>query len=376
MKGSVRKRGEKWSYYFSYKQDGKYKKKEKGGFATKREAETALREALHLYDKNNIVKQFNSYTLYDYINYWLGGEAQRTLKPRTLELYSYTNEKYIKDDVGYIKITDINPVILYKFLSQKQESYSSSSVNNIRNVLNNAFNCAIREGIIHSNPMSTIRLNPKGYNTNRIQDKRALTKEEVAELLAIAKGTKYYLPIIIALQMGLRRSEVLGLTWDDIDFDNKTLSVNKILVDIENKELKLTSPKTNSSVRTIKLTADVIEALKSVKKEQDQLKQTQGNYYYTEHDFVYCQKDGLPISPNKSFTPMFRYFIRKNVPFPVRFHDLRHTHATLMLEAGISPKIIQERLGHVNINTTLNVYSHVTKDMEDNSIEIFENIFR
>lgn len=73
---------------------------------------------------------------------------------------------------------------------------------------------------------------------------------------------------------------------------------------------------------------------------------------------------------------MFRYFIRKNVPFPVRFHDLRHTHATLMLEAGISPKIIQERLGHVNINTTLNVYSHVTKDMEDNSIEIFENIFR
>ncbi len=75
MKGSVRKRGEKWSYYFSYKQDGKYKKKEKGGFATKREAETALREALHLYDKNNIVKQFNSYTLYDYINYWLGGST-------------------------------------------------------------------------------------------------------------------------------------------------------------------------------------------------------------------------------------------------------------------------------------------------------------
>ena len=84
MKGSVRKRGEKWSYYFTYKQDGKYKKKEKGGFVTKKEAEAALREALHLYDKNNIVKQFNSYTLYDYINHWLETEAKRTLKPRTL----------------------------------------------------------------------------------------------------------------------------------------------------------------------------------------------------------------------------------------------------------------------------------------------------
>ena len=122
------------------------------------------------------------------------------------------------------KRQDFNPVILYKFLSQKQESYSSSSINNIRNVLNNAFNCAIREGIIHANPMSTVRLNPKGYNTERSQDKKALTKDEVKILLETAKGTKYYLPIIIALQMGLRRSEVLGLTWDDIDFENKTLT--------------------------------------------------------------------------------------------------------------------------------------------------------
>lgn len=376
MKGSVRKRGEKWSYYFTYKQDGKYKKKEKGGFATKREAEAALREALHLYDKNNIVKQFNSYTLYDYINYWLENEAKRTLKPRTLELYQYSNERYIKDEIGYIKITDFNPVILYKFLSQKQESYSSSSINNIRNVLNNAFNCAIREGIIHANPMSTVRLNPKGYNTERSQDKKALTKDEVRILLETAKGTKYYLPIIIALQMGLRRSEVLGLTWDNIDFENKTLTVNKILVDIKNTELKLTSPKTNSSIRTIKLTADVIKALKIAKKEQERFKSEFGDYYYKDHDFVYCQKDGSPISPNKSFTPLFRYFIRKNISFPVRFHDLRHTHATLMLEAGINPKVIQERLGHVNITTTLNVYSHATKDMEDDSVKVFENIFK
>lgn len=122
MKGSVRKRGEKWSYYFTYKQDGKYKKKEKGSFATKREAEAALREALHLYDKNNIVKQFNSYTLYDYINYWLENEAVTTLKPRTIELYKETAERYIKKEIGYLKLTDLNQIILYNFLREKQKN--------------------------------------------------------------------------------------------------------------------------------------------------------------------------------------------------------------------------------------------------------------
>ena len=87
MKGSVRKRGEKWSYYFTYKQDGKYEKKEKGGFATKREAEAALREALHLYDKNNIIEEFSTFTLDDYINYRLETEGKKTLKPTTLSGY-------------------------------------------------------------------------------------------------------------------------------------------------------------------------------------------------------------------------------------------------------------------------------------------------
>lgn len=272
MKGSVRKRGEKWSYYFTYKQDGKYKKKEKGGFTTKREAEAALREALHLYDKDNIVKQFNSYTLYDYIIYWLDNEGSKILKPRSLELYRTVTEQHIKKEIGYLKLTDINHVILYKFLTQKQEHYSSSYIGTIKNILNNIFNAAIRDGIIHFNPMNAIKLNSKGYNTERAQDKRALTKNEINILLNTAKGTRYYLPILISLQMGLRRSEVLGLTWDNIDFKNKTLTVNKILTDSKAEGLKLSSPKTESSVRTIKMTKDVIETLKAYKEHQQEMK--------------------------------------------------------------------------------------------------------
>lgn len=374
MKGSVRKRGEKWSYYFTYKQDGKYKKKEKGGFATKREAEAALREALHLYDKNNIVKQFNSYTLYDYIIYWLDNEGAKRLKSKSVELYSSVTEQHIKKEIGYLKLTDINHVILYKFLTKKQEFYSSSYVGSIKNILNNIFNAAIRDGIIHFNPMSTVKLNSKAYSSKRVQDKKALTKDEIDTLLDISKGTRYYLPILISLQMGLRRSEVLGLTWDNIDFKKKTLTVDKILTDSKTKGLLLTSPKTESSVRTLKMTKEIIDTLKIYKDHQKDMQSVYGDYYYSQADFVYCRDDGSPISPNNSFTSSFRHFINKHVPFAVRFHDLRHTHATLLLEAGVNPKVIQERLGHANINTTLNIYSHVTKEMEDDSVDKFEKL--
>ena len=157
MKGSVRKRGERWSYYFTYKQDGKYKKKEKGGFKTKKEAESALREALHLYDKTNTVKQFNSSTLYDYTITWLNSEAPKRLKPKTLKLYAESTERF-KDQIGHIKLTEITPLTLRKFLESEQDKYSESHVNMIRKVLNNVFRYAIDEEILFSNPLSLVKL--------------------------------------------------------------------------------------------------------------------------------------------------------------------------------------------------------------------------
>lgn len=375
MKGSVRKRGEKWSYYFTYKQDGKHKKKEKGGFATKREAEAALREALHLYDKNNIVKQFNSYTLYDYIIYWLDNEGVKTLKPRSLELYTQVTNRYIKNEIGHIKLTEFNHVILYKYLSEKQIHYSASTISNIRNVLGNSFNLAVRSGILPFNPLVGVKLNTKAYNTTREQDAKALTVEEIKTLLEATKNSRYYLPIILALQMGLRRGEILGLTWDNINFDEKTMTIDKILL-TTNGKTELTSPKTKGSVRTIKMTSEVYELLQQRYEHQKQQKQIYGEYYYQANDFVYCQKNGSPIKSTSGFTTAFHQYIKRNLPFPIRFHDLRHTHATLLLEAGVTPKMIQERLGHTDIKTTLNVYSHVTKNLENIELNKFEEIIK
>ena len=373
MKGSVRKRGDKWSYYFSYKQDGKYKKKEKGGFATKKEAESALREALHLYDKTNVVKQFNSSTLYDYTILWLDNEAPKYLKPKTLKLYRESAERF-KKEIGHIKLTEINPLILRKFLEGEQNRYSESHVNMIRKVLNNVFKYAIDEEILFSNPLSLVKLNKKAFNQEREQNKKALTKEEINQLLDIAKNTEFYLPFILALQMGLGRSEVLGLTWDNIDFEQKTLTIDKLLHSArKNEPCKFGATKTESRVRTIKMTQTVIDVLKQEKIKQEELRHFYGELYYNGPDTVCRNENGKPIDPNSEFSSRLARFIKNDAPFHFRFHDLRHTHATLSLQSGANIKAIQARLGHSRIETTLNIYSHVTDELENELVALFES---
>lgn len=372
MKGSVRKRGEKWSYYFTYKQDGKYKKKEKGGFATKREAQSALREALHLYDKNNIIEEFNTFTLYDYINHWLETEGKKTLKSTTLSGYISVTNKHIKNEIGYIKLNDLSHVILYKFLSKKQNELSASRITAIKNVISNTINLAIRAGLLQNNPLLGVKLNPKAYNTERKRDVRALTKEEVNTLLEISKGTNYFLPSLLAIQTGLRRGEALALTWNDIDFEKGTLSINKALCNASGENF-LTTPKTEASIRTLRMTQDVIAALKEEKQKQEYAKKIHGNYYNNQN-LVCCKKDGSALAP-KGFTSGFNYLLKTKAPFIVRFHDLRHTHATLMMEAGANVKFIQQRMGHSKISTTLDVYSHMTDKIEETSLSQFENLF-
>ena len=258
---------------------------------------------------------------------------------------------------------------------ERQKNYSSSYIRNIKNILHNAFNSAVKQGIILINPLNSVKLSTKAYNDERSQTKRTLSQEEIKILLECSKGTRYYLPILISLQMGLRRGEVLGLTWDSINFNSNTMTIDKILTSTKAEGLVLTTPKTKMSNRTIKMTNLLVEELLKHRHKQNELKQHYGDYYYSEHEFVCCKDDGTPIAPNENFNSTFRHFIKKHVPFNCRFHDLRHTHATLLLEAGINPKVIQERLGHTNITTTLNIYSHVTKNMEEDSLLQFEKTF-
>ena len=369
MKGSVRKRGEKWSYYFSYKQDGKYKKKEKGGFRTKKEAETALREVLQQYEKQGFVQNNPTNTLQEYIDYWYDTVAVTYLKYNTLTLYKRTIKNHIKNELGFIKINNINPATLQKYFSEKQKTLSNSSVNAIKNILNNTFKLAIKQNIILTNPIKQIEVKPKKVE-KRVS---TLTQQELETILKATKKTSYYMPIMIAIQTGARRSEILALTWDDIDFENNKITINKTLLAKDKGVLEISSTKNLNSNRTILMTSKLKNELLTWKDHQQKEKEFYGELYSLEGNFVCTNEDGKPINPKTLSTQI--NILGKKLNISLKFHDLRHTHATMLLESDVNIKVIQERLGHSNISTTLNIYSHVTSQIEKESINKFEQRF-
>ncbi len=369
MKGSVRKRGEKWSYYFSYKQDGKYKKKEKGGFRTKKEAETALRDVLQLYEKQSFIHNHQSYTVEEFYFYWKENVGSNQLRHNTLQLYQQYFDKHIKNELGSVPIEKINPTALQKYFSNKQKVLGKSALRTLRNVLSALFKLAQKQNIIAFNPLKQIEV-----SFQRAENKvTALDRDVMLAFMEYIKDTDYYLPFFIATQTGLRRGEVLGLTWDNIDFENNRLTVDKALVKLKKSDLKLTETKTSSSNRTILMTKTLADKLKEAKSLKEEKRKHYGSYYYEGADFVCTREDGNPIRPDSLSNQILR--LSESFGTTVTFHSTRHTHATNLLESDINIKVVQNRLGHSNIATTLDIYSHVTERMEEESIAKYEEKF-
>lgn len=367
MKGSVRKRGDKWSYYFTIGVvDGKRKIKEKGGFRTKKEAQTALREALADFETQGFVQQKSDYTLYEFIEYWYETVAKTYLKPTSLELYDSIMRIHLKDEIGFLKLDKITPVVLQNFLSQKQQSnLSNGTIHNIKKVLNNSFKLAVKQGYIKMNPLSLVEIRNKTVS----KEKRILSKNEIQLLLNEVKNTKYYIPYLIALHTGMRLGEILALFWEDIDFEENRIYINKTLIVQNKKQLKLSTPKTQSSNRNILITGQLRDELLKWKDIQSKILQNT-NYSCSEKKFVCTDEKGQPMNPK--CVSAYNSSLAKRLNLNFKIHDFRHTHATILLESGVNAKIVQERLGHSNITTTLGTYGHVTKFGEEDAILKFQ----
>ncbi|MDB8552618.1 site-specific integrase [Turicibacter sanguinis] len=367
MKGSVRKRGEKWSYYFTIGVvDGKRKIKEKGGFRTKKEAQTALREAIADFETQGFVQQKSDYTLYEFIEYWYETVAKTYLKPTTLDLYFFIMQNYLKEEIGTIKLNKITPVILQNFLSNKQQNgLSSGSVQNLKKVLNNSLKLAVKQGYIKTNPLSSVEIRNKSTSN----EKRVLSKTEIESILNEVRNTKYYIPYVIALHTGMRLGEILALTWDDVNLENNRIYINKTLIVHNKNQLSFSTPKTQSSNRDILITQELKEILLDWKMKQPMIIQNMG-YSIPKDEYVCTDEKGDLLNP-RQFSARTSVFVKRTgVSF--KFHDFRHTHATMLLESGVNAKIVQERLGHSNISTTLGIYSHVTKFGEEEAISKFQ----
>lgn len=418
MQGGVRKRGTTWSYYFDLgKIDGKRKKKEKGGFRTKKEAEQALTAAMNEYNNAGTVFEASDITVSDYLDQWYDLHCKLNLKYNTQVGYLQIIENHLKPKFGLYKLKAINPAILQEYAnSLKLNGYSKSHIVGILTVFQSALDYAIEPlHYISQNPMKSVKF-PKVERKPR--ERIILTLDEWQLIIDRFRDTRYYIPLMIGFYTGLRISEAFALTWDDIDFEKRTLSVNKQIVkrnfgaDVRKvvekkgkKELRsswyFTTPKTPASVRTVPFGETLYQALKHEKAEQLKNELKYGEYYTIHvmkkevdekgNDMIRvvpvqkCIDSQLQrvrlicVAENGQYTSTdsFKFcsrVIHRELQLAFDYHSLRHTHATMLIEAGANVKNVQVRLGHTNIQTTLQTYVHDTEKMAEQSVDLFEKI--
>jgi integrase len=198
-----------------------------------------------------------------------------------------------------------------------------------------------------------------------------LTLEQIQKLLAAVEGHRLEALFKLALATGMRRGEIMGLKWQDIDVERGKLQVRRVLSRIPSKMpgkgYEEAEPKTQKSRRAIIIASFALKSLKAHRVRQEEEKKKAG-IYWQEHDYVFCTSLGTHLNPTRDVLDQLKVFLKKADLPDIRFHDLRHSAATLLLSLGVHPKVVQEILGHSQISMTLDIYSHVMPSMHEDAM--------
>jgi integrase len=353
--------------------DGRRRHKWFGGYRTRKGAQAKLNELMAELQANTFVAP-STMTLADYLRRWLAESAAPRLAGRSLERTRCIVERHLTPELGGYRLSELRPLHIQSYLTQARTSGRKSGHGGLAGatllkhfeVLHSALGQAVKWELIPRNPASAVDRPRVG--TRPGQAIRALSAEEVAELLAAAAGTRLYTPILVAVTTGLRRGELLALHWADLDLDKGTLSVNCALEET-GAGISFKAPKTAQSRRTMPLPATTVQALRDHHRAQAELKLRAGPAY-GDQDLVFATPLGAPWIPS-NFGRTFRTFKTRH-GYSFRFHDLRHTHASLLLALGVHVKVVQERLGHASVTMTMDTYSHLLPGVQEAAIDAFE----
>lgn len=354
MRGYIKQRAKgSWSISIYIGKDNITNKKKYKWYTvrgTKKEAEKFLNEKINEVEKGIYIDSKNM-SLCEYLNYWYNQKCLPNLAPTTYESYRRNIDKYIIPHLGNIKLQNLLPLQLQSFYSELSKKLSNTTLIYIHRIIHSALKQAMKWQLVIRNVADNVEIPKKEKYHATVLDSLQLTM-----LINAVKNTYIYIPVMIAISTGMRRGEVLGLTWNNVNLNNATLNVVNSLVPTQDG-LKLLPPKTETSIRKISLSPTLVEILKKHKAK---------NY---SSDFVCTLEDGRLISPS-SLNHKFKDIIKENNLPNIRFHDLRHSHASLLLSQGVQPKMISERLGHSNISITMDLYSHI---YEADNAEIANN---
>ena len=347
---------------------GKQRRTTRRGFKTQKEAKKAERELLLSIEENGFTDHSSKPTFEEVANLWLES-YETTVKPTTYQ----NTQKYlnilIKDYFSDIRIESISVSMMQQIVLKLSKRYTAYSL--YLSVVNRVFKFAMSLGIVQANPVDRI-IRPKQQPPK--SEKIALTKEELNQFLTLAK--EHARPVLYAAwhtlaYTGLRKGELLGLEWSDIDLDNKVISVQHNLVMVNGK-YRIQSPKTRKSIRKITIDDITASVLKSWKLEQKKLFFKNG---VKNSNIVFSGSSGEYLDKSHFRVSLKKFLKRYDLP-AITVHGLRHTHASLLFEAGVEPKTISDRLGHANIQTTLDMYTHLNdnqrSDVADRLLKFLE----
>jgi len=318
----------------------------------KRKAERALREVLHEYEKKRVTVYSKDVLFCDYLNVWLE-DVRGNLQHNTYEAYKFTIDKHIiphfKSSGVFLK--DIAYSDIKGYYSGKGQSLSSKTLKIHHAIIRQALRKAVQDGLISSNPAAEITFpKAKKFVGN------FLTVEQGNKLLEISKDTPLEPVIVLAMMYGLRRSEIAGLKWSAIDFENDTLTVRHTVTRFKTVVAK-DETKNKSSHRILPLNPAVKNFLLRLRTQQSQDKLMLGQAYQNT-EYVCRWPDGHALSPQYMSVAFNRLLKKHNLEI-IRLHDLRHSCASYMLKMGCSMKEISDWLGHSDIGTSMNIYAHL-----------------
>lgn len=372
MRGHITKRGKNsYSIAVSLGKDattGKYKQQWVTVKGTKKDAEKRLGEILYQLDNGTFMKPSKT-TVGEYLERWLQDYVWPNLAPKTAEGYEHIVRHHLIPCLGSVVLTQLKPEHLQRCYSSKLAGgLSPLTVRHHHTALHKALQMAVEWGLLSRNAADAVSP-PRVQRT----EMRIWDEDDIATFLEAAKKTPYYALFYEALFTGMRRSELLALRWCDVDLLLCQIYVTRSLHVLKGGKVVYGSPKTAKGRRMVSLSPFAVSILREHKEEQE-LERAMIGLELKEDDHIFCHFDGKPFLPN-TVTHAWAKLVKRTGLKSIRFHDARHTHASLMLKQGAHPKVVQERLGHSSIQITLDTYSHVTPGLQEAAACRFDEAF-
>lgn len=370
MQGTVYLRGKTWFYMVDIGKDADGKRKQKShrlvGAKSEREAKKMAMAIAHSLNTGDYIEP-TKMTVGLLLDRWLKDVVPMKATARTIDRYESAIRMYLKPTFGGLAVAKLQPMAIQGFYADlmRQGKLKPGSIRKIAAIFKTALEQGVKWQVFVRNPASAVEM-PKVER----RPMKVLTDEETQLLIAGAKGNQLYMPILLAVTTGMRRGEILGLRWSAV-IGSKVI-VQETLEQAKHKVLRLKEPKTDHSKRVISLPQFVVLELDEHRQTQAATKKAMGSLYQ-DNDLVCPRWNGRPFRPTK-LSENFGEILKKLGLPQVRFHDLRHGHATMLGKAGAPMKVIQERLGHATIAMTGDIYQHVFPDMQEHAANQVESI--